>query len=340
MIDTATDHGKMNLKKKLNEAELKPADIILTTTNEPVSKLIRWGTWSDISHAMLYVQHCSVIDATSDGVHSQNTQRLFFEPNWPVHVLRFREGLDSDTAKRICDYVRERVGAEYSTQNALMAGAKLSNKASHKQFCSRLVARAFEEFGQPLVANPDTCTPANLIKSEALIEVSNALRDISDEEVTAWQNHQDTTQLMRDTTNTVLDAVRKLDPSIQRIDNAVGLAVLRPDLDDKIASIIEESGYLEVWKLEREKSPWQYDLAEMSLMSVRHPTEIIDYCHNVVLHEDQSNHRHEQNLRAFLSVPIERRTKTHNLFVNLYQNICKQHQIRINVAHSWLAKNT
>ncbi|MEP5757911.1 MAG: YiiX/YebB-like N1pC/P60 family cysteine hydrolase [Litoreibacter sp.] len=328
------------MKKKLNEVELKPADIILTTTDEPVSKLIRWGTWSDISHAMLYVQHCSAIDATSDGVHSQNTQRLFFELNWPVHVLRLREELDSETAKRICDYVRERVGAEYSTQNALMAGARLSNKASHKQFCSRLVAKAFEEFGRPLVASPDTCTPAILLKSNALFEVSNALRKISDEEVKAWQNHTDTTQMMRDKTNTVLDAIRRLDPSIQRIDNAVGLAVLRPDIDDKIANIFVESGYLDVWKLEREKSPWQYDLAKMSLMSVKHPTEVIDYCQNVIRHEDQSNHRHEQNLQAFLSVPIERRTKTHNLFVDLYQNICKLHQTRINVARSWLRKNT
>ncbi len=233
-----------------------------------------------------FIQHCSAIDATSDGVHSQNTQRLFFELNWPVHVLRLTEELDPKTAKRICDYVRERVGAEYSIQNALMAGAKLSNKASHKQFCSRLVAKAFLELGRPLVANPDTCTPASFLKSNALFEVTNALREVSNEEVKAWQNHPDTTQMMRNTTNTVLDAIRKLDPSIQRIDNAVGLAVLRPDLDDKIANIFVESGYFDVWKLEREKSPWQYDLAKMSLMSVKHPTENIDYCQNVIRDEN------------------------------------------------------
>lgn len=318
---------------------LKPADIILTTTDEPVSKLIRWGTWSDISHAMLYVQHCSVIDATSDGVHSNNTQRVFFEPNWPVHVLRLKEELSPAIAKQICDYVRERVGAEYSTQNALMAGVKLSKKQSHKQFCSRLVAKAYEEAGHPLVSNPNACTPANLVNSAALVEVSNTLRDISNEEVTAWQNHLDTTQLMRASTNRVLDAVRKLNPTIQRVDDAIGLTVLRPDLDENIASIFEESGYLDVWKLEHDKNPWQYDLAQMSLAGIMHPTDIIDYCRNVILHEDKPDNRHQQNLQAFLSIPAEKRTKTHNLFVDLYENICKQHSIRMKVAHAWLDRN-
>ena len=232
----------MNLMKKLNESVLKPADIILTTTDASVSKLIRLGTWSDISHARLYVQHCSVIDATSDGVHSNNTQRLFFEPNWPVHVLRLKEELDPIIAKRICDYVRERIGAEYSTKNALMAVVNLSDKNSHKQFCSRLVAKAYEEAGLPLVSNPDACTPANVANSDALLEVSNTLIDISDEEITAWKNHLDTTQLMRESTNTVLDAIRELDPSIQRIDDAIGLAMLRPYLDATITSIFKDSG--------------------------------------------------------------------------------------------------
>src|SRR5690606_28294868 len=65
--------------KRLNATVLVPGDIILTTTTAAASRAIRVATRSDISHAMVYVQNCSVIDATGEGVHARNTQRIFFE---------------------------------------------------------------------------------------------------------------------------------------------------------------------------------------------------------------------------------------------------------------------
>jgi hypothetical protein len=74
--------------KKINESALEVGDVILTTTNLPISKGIRAATKGEISHAMIYVQSYSVIDATSDGVQARNTQRMFIEDNCAVHVLR------------------------------------------------------------------------------------------------------------------------------------------------------------------------------------------------------------------------------------------------------------
>ena len=65
--------------KRLNESVLKLGDIVLTTTTEPISRVIRLATNSDISHAMVYVSDRSIIDVTGEGVHSHNTQRLFFK---------------------------------------------------------------------------------------------------------------------------------------------------------------------------------------------------------------------------------------------------------------------
>jgi hypothetical protein len=83
------------MMKRLKMSALLRGDIILTTTAAAVSKAIRWGTKSDISHAMICVQHGSVIDATSEGVHARNTQRLFFEDGCALHVLRFEGWLDT-----------------------------------------------------------------------------------------------------------------------------------------------------------------------------------------------------------------------------------------------------
>jgi hypothetical protein len=58
--------------KRLNDASLKLGDIVLTTTTAAVSKAIRAATRSDISHAMVYVEDRSVIDATAEGVQARN----------------------------------------------------------------------------------------------------------------------------------------------------------------------------------------------------------------------------------------------------------------------------
>jgi hypothetical protein len=71
--------------KKLNEATLEVGDIILTTTTAAVSKAIQVATGSDISHAMVYVQDYSVIDAAGEGVQARNTQRLILEEGCSVY---------------------------------------------------------------------------------------------------------------------------------------------------------------------------------------------------------------------------------------------------------------
>src|SRR5882762_7688004 len=104
--------------RKLDEDALVVGDIILTTTNELISKGIRKFTKSDISHAMIYVDPCAVIDATGDGVHARNTQRLFFPDDCAIHVRRLRSPLVKAEAEAVCHFVRCRIGTEYSMLEA------------------------------------------------------------------------------------------------------------------------------------------------------------------------------------------------------------------------------
>jgi len=97
--------------KRLDETVLKVGDVVLTTTTAAVSKTTRTATRSDISHAMIYVEDRSVIDATAEGVQARNTQRLFFEDGCAVHVLRLRDGLTAEQARGICAFVRGRGGS-------------------------------------------------------------------------------------------------------------------------------------------------------------------------------------------------------------------------------------
>src|ERR1035438_5560784 len=123
--------------KRLNADLLKVGDVILTTTTAKVSKAVRFGTGSDISHAMVYVADHSVIDATGDGVQARNTQRLLFDDDNPVHVLRLRETPSESQLREICTFVRARVGAEYSTKEALRTVLGGGRGWTKKQFSSR-----------------------------------------------------------------------------------------------------------------------------------------------------------------------------------------------------------
>jgi hypothetical protein len=197
--------------KRLKMSSLVRGDIILTTATAAVSKAIRWGTKSDISHAMICVQHGSVIDATSEGVHARNPQRLFFDDKCALHIFRPKAALSADQIDQICRFVRERIGSEYSTREAVRAAIGGSNQWTRKQFCSRLVAQAYASAGIKLVGDPNYCAPADLAKSSLLAPVPDAVEQVSDEEVGRWAMHTDSTEAMRRAINTVLDGARTKD---------------------------------------------------------------------------------------------------------------------------------
>jgi uncharacterized protein YycO len=183
--------GSDSSMKKLREASLKVGDIILTTTTAALSKAVRAATHSDISHAMIYVQDHSVIDATAEGVQARNTQRLLFEDDSSIYALRLRDELSADQARDICNFVRTRVGAQYSTKEAIRSALGGTREWTKKQFCSRLVAQAYDSVGIRLVDNPNFCSPANLKDSPLLVEVQNPTVAMTAEEAARWEGRDD-----------------------------------------------------------------------------------------------------------------------------------------------------
>ncbi|MBU1224398.1 MAG: hypothetical protein KKA22_15655 [Gammaproteobacteria bacterium] len=228
--------------KKLNEANLKVGDIILTTTSLPKSKGIRFATKSDISHAMVYVESHSVIDSTGDGVQSRNTQRLFWEDHLAVHVLRLREGLTEEETQEITSYVRGRIGTQYATMEAFRSVTRGPKRKTRKQFCSRLVAQAYASAGIQLAQSSDYCTPEMLKNSSRLCKVSNATRLISAREINAINAVFDIPALMRDVTNAVLNGAREKDKNIQHLNDIDEHLRTHPENDAYFAKLFKESG--------------------------------------------------------------------------------------------------
>jgi hypothetical protein len=327
--------------RQINNKVLQKGDIILTTSAAFASKAIRAKLKSDISHAMLYVAEQSVIDSTSEGVQARNIQRMFYPNDCAIYVLRLKEPIPSALIDAVIFYVRNSVGTPYATAEAARSATKTSRKGTEKQFCSRLVARAYASVGIFLSPNPDFCSPEDIKASHLLVQVENPGVWVCEEKATQ-DAAEDGTERMREITRNFLKIVRGFEPKVLSLSDAISLALSRPDLDKPIAEAYASSGYLDHWKLEVERYPWRYDLDEM----LRLEQEISDveairgYCETTLLDDERGTFNHwKQNLAEARTGYRETGTETFRVLYELYENLVSCHEERIAVARAWLASN-
>ncbi len=116
--------------KKFDIDKVQPGDILLTARKAATSKGIRLASWGKVSHAMICVQHSSVIDSTSNGVQSQNLQRIFLGDRDSAFVFRMRPNLDSAQLDAVITYARAEIGTRYSLAEAIRGGVSLAGPAA------------------------------------------------------------------------------------------------------------------------------------------------------------------------------------------------------------------
>ncbi|MGO7273946.1 YiiX/YebB-like N1pC/P60 family cysteine hydrolase [Rhizobium ruizarguesonis] len=325
------------MQKRLNADVLKKGDIILTTTDEFPSGVIRKTTKSDISHAMLCVDHGSVIHAVTEGVRSENTQRIFFNEDLPVHVMRMKDGMTDDDARTICDYVRSKIGSEYSYTEAARAWRKRGKKFSSKQFCSRLVAQGYAEAGHKLVHEPNFCTPGQLSTSLLLVEVPDATVEVSDDEVAFWKNYTSGTDLMHEIQNKVLKGARRLDRKIQDFNDLGRFVIENPQHDIAVAALYAGSGYLDFWRYDLELHPWHYDLAQMEAITLQDAVRA--YCLSTVNGDSRDNNRYTHTLAVYQDAHRKWPRQTLAMLIQLYTTLVANHAKRCDVAKEWLDRH-
>jgi Permuted papain-like amidase enzyme, YaeF/YiiX, C92 family len=321
--------------KRLREEELAFGDIILTTTKKLDSKVIRGATKSDISHAMVYVDPCCVIDATGEGVHARNTQRMFFAEDCAVHVLRPKIPLRQPEIEAICTFVRARVGTEYSTREAVATIIGGLDSWSRKQFCSRLVAQAYASIGRDLVPDQNFCSPEDIKSSAMLAEVANATSIVTDHEVEKWERDPDMTKVTRGTINAVLDRIREKNKEIQSMNDVDVHLIEHPEDDDYFCEVLQSSGYLTMWHPEMRKNPWQYDVSELTAIGWD-DEEIESYCHTVLATAKNGGKRYHLNKAGYLYLSQQHGLRSFELLGSLYQILADLDMQRFQVAQQWL----
>ena len=321
--------------KCLDETKLLPGDIILSTEDHYVSKAIRAATKSDISHAMIYVASCSLIDSTEEGVHARNTKRMFFDDNCAVHVRRLAAGPSDEQRELVIGYARSRIGTRYSKREAVRSSVGTAKCPSRQQFCSRLVAQAYAEAGIWLVDSPDYCTPDDVKNSNLLVAVPGAVIPVCDEHVACVQCDLDTNDLMREVTNKLLDSARTRSAEIECFDDIDAYLISNPADDACFLKLYKDSGYLTAWQLEFDKNRWQYELPLLVAMPGAQADKR-SYCVGVIEDHAEVLVRYEGNRAGYTILHDRFGLRTFAMLVTLYEKLADLQLARRRVALQWL----
>lgn len=240
--------------------KLLVGDIFLTTEKHITSKTIRAFSLSDFSHAMLHVGDGSYIHSDENGVHAGNVQRLLFENQNYVQVLRLRECVDRKLIDDACLFARREIGKQYSVRDAISTKSFLLKKANtNRQFCSRLVAQSFKSVGIKLVRDASYCTPQELDDSEYTFRVVDCVRKATDSEI-EFANSEDPIKKQAVITNDIFSQIRKITgEDIQTFEQLEIFLLENIEYDEQITAIIHNSGYLFMWQHELNTNPWRYN---------------------------------------------------------------------------------
>lgn len=237
--------------------KLQAGDIILTAQLGLTSKAVRLSTYSKFSHAVFYVGDGSFIHSDSQGVHSDNIQRLLFKKKTYAEVCRL---IDNKFLTKAIMFARSKIGTSYSVKEAVRTKNPLyTGKKMNRQFCSRLVAQSFEYAGIKLVNNVDYCTPEELKKSPSIKTVTECLR-LAEENEIDFANSPSPLQRQTDITNFILKSVRNLtQQDIQSFEDLDQFIIDNPNFDKEITGIVKSSGYLSMFDYELVQNPWRFN---------------------------------------------------------------------------------
>jgi len=286
---------------------------------------------------MICVQNGSIIDSTADGVQARNLQRELFDDGEEVFAFRLRQELPAHTTARIVDFARSEIGTRYSKTEAarsVLGGPKPRN---NRQFCSRLVARAYHNVGVQLVLDHDYCSPEDLRVSPLLIELSDITEPVNEDEI-AWRaSRANPIEMMHDAHNMVLSVARKLETSVENFQDVDRLVQEHPEWDSVIAQAYRDSGYLELWKYELQTHPYRYDLGLMeSIQETVKSSELRSYCITTIREAYSGGIRFAVTLAYYQAEQKDAERETLGLLINLYETLVKNDQHRREVARAWL----
>lgn len=244
----------------LNRLQL--GDIILASYDRGTSEMMEKATGCPYHHAMIVVADCSIIHSFEEGVHSANPMRDVFERAEDLVVLRLKDRVDFNLLVGAVNFVRRKVGTSYSKmeRGRVLRPGMGESVAPNRQYCSRLVAQAYREFGIDLVNNADYCSLRELLESNKVEVIRDILYKGNDEQLEYARGSSEIEEKQNNATNMLLLEARNLtDADMQTLEQLEKFVSENPEFDERITKIVEASGYLELYQIDMKNNPEHYD---------------------------------------------------------------------------------
>ncbi|HFE9760965.1 TPA: hypothetical protein ACGA3Y_001667 [Acinetobacter baumannii] len=316
------------MKYIIDTSKLQQFDIVLTRSKHLRSKAIRYFSEGDYSHALICVSDLSLIEATVKGrVFTENPQRLIFENIDDCKILRYNGTLDQEDQLKIEFFLRSQISTLYSIKEAIRTKkyAITDDEAQEAgQFCSRLVAQAFNQADINLVTNPNYCSPEHLNSSHLLETVPNIIRIATEEEIafaktkSQIKENQIQNYLWLDN---VVNLAKKEKFIILNQDD-VGLFLIKyPQYDKQVCKFIKNTNYLRQYKQDEIVNPPRYKYFPNASLDILTELKINHSVINrhLISYARSCDNYHRTKLNYCL------------LLRNLYKNLLQQGNTRLNV---------
>lgn len=319
---------------------LKHCDVILTADATVAGKGIRLATLGKYSHAAIFVGG-TAIEATLKGVFSKNPQRMLFNKEDQVAVFRSKARLTEKQIKDICEYAQSQTGTLYALPEvlAIRPRSALRLQETRKQFCSRLVAKAFAAADCHLagISNPAYCTPKQLAKCPSFRKVEGIVRKATEAEVAFAETPDPNIEHLEQTfewLNRVRDLVKRESVAagvdVQSI-NDVGEFLLKyPQYDRTVSAFVEDSGYLDFFKIDKTANPHRYSAPLFQLIMLQQPDPLA-FIERELDKEPDIFIRYANNLEGYLQKVRKLRLQFFLLHIQLYVNLIKTVHVRMSV---------
>lgn len=248
--------GKTLFKKPIESRRALSSGMSLPVAQTQLHRAMT-DNMAQLIRSETFLDNGSYIHSDPKGVHANNIQRLLFKKKRDVCVLRSKKAL---CLKKLDYYARAQIGQQYSKKDVFQIGNKLAKKKrSNRQFCSRLVAEAYEFAGVSLVKDSSFCVPEEIYKSPVLECIDECVRIATLAEI-AHAETPSLIELQDEATNKILSDTRNLTgQDIQDFDAIATYLVENPIHDAAISSIILQSGYLSIWEPEYQQNQWRYN---------------------------------------------------------------------------------
>lgn len=326
--------------RRIKVERLEPGDVVLTSNRGKTSKLVRLASAGEVSHAMLCVQNGSVVDSTHAGVQAHNIQRQHYGPDDIVEVFRLRASPGPARIGPVLEFARSAIGTRYSNLEAARSVAAARRPRGRRQFCSRLVARAYAHGGFRLVKDADYCTPEDLRRSPLLAPVEDMTEPVSEDEVAAWAARPNPIGATHVSQNAILAAARRLDPSVETFEDVDRLVRAHPRWDAEIARAYRDSGYLDLWKMDFAACPWHYDLGAMeAVVAPSDRADLRNYCIGTIGEFWTGGQRFPMMLVYYRQSWLHAPRDTTAQLVALYEQLVRNDRLRCETALAWLERH-